>query len=231
MKDWTESNRVILLVVSCCVIFSVIVGFGLALIATNESFSLSFPELRIPRFDWPEFNIAGLFRRGNQSAAPFMLVPPAQPDVEVEPRRLIPDQAKLAHLMMPPSPVVNYAKSYMGVQYLFAGEYDIHGMMDCSSFTVRVFQQFGVQLPRTTFGQVLQGREIATIEDMRPGDMIFFLNTWPDGFQTGVTHVGIYVGNREFIHCSALFGGVSLTSINHPFYVDRWHSIRRVIED
>jgi cell wall-associated NlpC family hydrolase len=85
----------------------------------------------------------------------------------------------------------------------------------------------GVFLPRTTFDQVLLGLEIATIEDAIPGDLIFFENTsW---FQTGVTHVGIYIGNHQFIHASGLYGAVVISPLNDDFYEPRWHSIRRII--
>jgi len=84
--------------------------------------------------------------------------------------------------------VVMLALSHLGEPYVW-GAQGPHSF-DCSGLTWYVHAQLGVELPRTTYGQVTMGRPVGAGE-LRSGDLVFF---------RGNAHVGIYVGNGWFVH-------------------------------
>lgn len=181
---------------------------------------LSSPAFVLPSFAWDLWHLPFPVPWSNRTVP----LP-----TEVEQPRAVHDLVLVGNWQIPELPVVEIAREYLGVPYEYAGEMEITGTMDCSAFTVLVYKQLGIPLPRTSYGQVLLGDEVETIEDMLPGDLVFFQNTWPNDFQTGVTHVGIYIGDRKMIHSSARFGEVTITALDDPFYVQHWHSIRRIL--
>lgn len=96
--------------------------------------------------------------------------------------------------------LVAYAKKFLGVPYDFgAGPYEETKKFDCSSFTRHVFKKFGVNLPRLAKDQDNIGSRVSRNE-LDLGDLIFF--TVPGRFESDAIpgHVGIYIGNGEFIH-------------------------------
>ena len=120
--------------------------------------------------------------------------------------------------------VIKTAKSLIGRPYMWGAASP--KQMDCSGFTQIVFRQHGYLLQRDASMQVFEGTAVDTTnfpENLKPGDLIFF-SPYPDR----ITHVGLYIGNYEFIHSS---GRVRLDSFNHkdPHYNNyRRHSIRAV---
>ncbi|RKN85734.1 C40 family peptidase [Paenibacillus ginsengarvi] len=95
---------------------------------------------------------------------------------------------------------------------------------DCSGFTMFIFNQLGIELPHQSKSQNTKGFWVDK-KDLRPGDLVFF-NT--DG--QGISHVGIYLGNDEFIH-SATDDGVVKSKLSDKYYKTRYVSARRVIWD
>ena len=94
--------------------------------------------------------------------------------------------------------------------------------IDCSAFTQKIYKEkFGVKIPRSTKTQVDVGVEVKKSE-LIPGDLVFF--------KTGKTdrHVGVYVGNGEFLHSS--IKGVQYTKLDKPFYKKNYWTSRRIIE-
>lgn len=65
------------------------------------------------------------------------------------------------------------------------------GSFDCSGLTQAAWRAAGVSLPRTTYTQINAGQRISR-DQLAPGDLVFFYS--------GVTHVGMYVGNGQMIH-------------------------------
>ncbi|WP_371677070.1 NlpC/P60 family protein [Streptomyces sp. NBC_01276] len=65
------------------------------------------------------------------------------------------------------------------------------GSYDCSGLTQAAWKSAGVSLPRTTYTQINAGQRV-TRDGLAPGDLVFFYS--------GVTHVGMYVGNGQMIH-------------------------------
>ncbi|MGW0362082.1 NlpC/P60 family protein [Streptomyces sp. NPDC002990] len=65
------------------------------------------------------------------------------------------------------------------------------GAFDCSGLTQAAWRSAGVSLPRTTYTQINAGRRVSR-EQLAPGDLVFFYS--------GITHVGLYIGNGQMIH-------------------------------
>lgn len=110
--------------------------------------------------------------------------------------------------------VIAYAKKFLGVKYKAGGNSPKSGF-DCSGFTQYVFAEFGIKLNRTSSGQVGDCTAIKKSE-LKPGDLVFFAN--PRSSKSKVGHVGIYVGNDEFIHSSSPGDVVKIDSMSSSYY-------------
>jgi cell wall-associated NlpC family hydrolase len=110
------------------------------------------------------------------------------------------------------------ASRYLGTPYAFGGTSG-YGF-DCSGFVSRVFGSNGVSLARAADEQYQGGQKVAKA-DLQPGDLVFFST-----YTSGVSHVGIYVGNNKFIHSSSS-RGVSYSSLNDSYYGSRYVGARR----
>lgn len=84
---------------------------------------------------------------------------------------------------------VSYAYSKLGSPYVWGATGP--NAFDCSGLTLAAYRAAGVSLPRTTYSQIDAGRRVARSE-LRPGDLVFFYS--------GISHVGIYIGNGQMIH-------------------------------
>lgn len=100
--------------------------------------------------------------------------------------------------------IVRTANRFMGVPYLWGGT-SPKGV-DCSGFTKSVYFLHGILLARDASQQVLYGKlidEEGYFGDARPGDLVFFgTEATPEQPGERVVHVGIYLGNKRFIHAS-----------------------------
>jgi len=99
--------------------------------------------------------------------------------------------------------IVATSKTLMGVPYLWGGT-STKGM-DCSGFTKTVYFLNGMVIPRDASQQVHTGKaidSIANFENLQKGDLLFFGNKATDSTSEKVVHVGIWIGNNEFIHAS-----------------------------
>ena len=97
--------------------------------------------------------------------------------------------------------IIATAKTFLGVPYLWGGT--SAKLMDCSGFTRTVFFLNGIYLPRDASQQVNVGIPIDTkngFENLHPGDLLFFGKKATETSKEKITHVGIYIGNDEFIH-------------------------------
>lgn len=102
-----------------------------------------------------------------------------------------------------PEGVERSASTFMGVPYLWGGT-SAKGF-DCSGFTKTVFRMNGLELGRDANQQALQGDPIQGDEDwknLKKGDLLFFGKKGTDSTSERITHVGIYLANGAYIHCS-----------------------------
>lgn len=107
------------------------------------------------------------------------------------------------------STIVSQAGKLKGVKYSYGGT-TTHGF-DCSGFVQYVFQQAGMSIPRTTGAMYSRGTSVSK-SSLRAGDLVFFNTSG-----SGVSHVGIFIGNGQFIHSSSS-NGVSVSSVNDKYY-------------
>ncbi|BCG08678.1 bifunctional murein DD-endopeptidase/murein LD-carboxypeptidase [Buttiauxella agrestis] len=110
--------------------------------------------------------------------------------------------------------------SWKGVRYRLGGSN--RSGIDCSAFVQRTFrEQFGLELPRSTSEQQDSGKSISRSK-LRTGDLVLF--------RAGSTgrHVGIYIGNNQFVHASTS-SGVTISSMDEPYWKKRYNEARRVL--
>ena len=93
----------------------------------------------------------------------------------------------------PVDELIAYAKSFLEVTYVWGG--DSPRGFDCSGFTQYVFAKFGIDLPHEADLQMECGVAVAAMEDLEPGDLVFFRT---EGSAI-VNHEGIYLGGNQFI--------------------------------
>lgn len=111
----------------------------------------------------------------------------------------------LSKIEATPQNIVNTAKKFLGVPYMWGGT--SAKFLDCSGFTQTVYKLNGIQLPRDASQQVKMGIEIDTADhfaNMQLGDLLFFGRKATENSKEKATHVGIYIGNTEFIHEAGL---------------------------
>ena len=118
------------------------------------------------------------------------------------------------------------AKKFLGVPYVWGATGP--SKFDCSGFTQWVYRDSGINIPRVSRDQARVG-EFVEYDNLQRGDMVFFNTTKK---RTGkVTHVGIYLGNGNFIHASSAGKSVVIYNFNEkPFYKKRFLWGRRVLK-
>jgi cell wall-associated NlpC family hydrolase len=127
----------------------------------------------------------------------------------------------------PPQPsiadrIVGLAFGAVGSPYAFGGSSPVTGF-DCSGLVHWVLEQLGVDIARTAAAQYDYGQPIAR-SDMQPGDLVFFANT----YMPGLSHVGIYVGDGQFVDAGTERTGVRRTSLGDPYWAARFVGARRI---
>jgi lipoprotein Spr len=121
--------------------------------------------------------------------------------------------------------VVKFAKSLQGkVRYAFGVNNPNQGKLDCSSFTKYVFASQGIELKWSSRAQSRQGTYVAK-NNLKPGDLVFFSVST----KGKVNHVGIYIGNGQFIHNTKgnSVNGVIVSDLSQ--YDQRYITARRII--
>jgi hypothetical protein len=112
--------------------------------------------------------------------------------------------------------MVNFAMQYVGYPYAYAGEGPY--AFDCSGFTKFVaMNTLGIDITHDMFTQIGMGQSVGQGE-LQPGDLVFFSNT----FRPGLSHVGIYIGNGQFVHAENESTGVVVSDLNSDYYGSRW---------
>ena len=105
---------------------------------------------------------------------------------------------------------VKVVKNFLGVPYRLGGS-TLKGI-DCSAFVKKIYEIFNTTLPRTAREQFRIGKSVAK-EELQEGDLVFF-NTR----RSSISHVGIYIGNREFVHASSQNRQVKVDSLDMPYF-------------
>lgn len=114
--------------------------------------------------------------------------------------------------------LVREALSYRGTPYVWGGE-GRYGF-DCSGFTQCLYAKRGIKLPHSARMQYDLGTPVAKA-DLHDGDLVFFNTRGP------ITHVGMYIGNGQFVHAANPRRGVVVSAITDSYYSSRFAGARR----
>lgn len=115
--------------------------------------------------------------------------------------------------------ILDYAKTFIGVPYRGGGMSS--SGFDCSGYTKYVFANFGIELPRTASSQYYHGQGISA-DEAKAGDLV--------AFKSGgsINHVGIYLGNGQFIHSSSS-QGVTISGVYDSYWGSRVLGFSRIM--
>ena len=115
--------------------------------------------------------------------------------------------------------LVSLAKSKLGCKYVWGATGP--NTFDCSGLTSWCHKQVGINIPRTSLAQSKGGKAVSK-SNLQPGDLLFWKTTSAE-----VGHVGMYVGNGQFIHAPNKSKPVKYDSLNSSYYSSRFVRARR----
>ncbi|NWG04383.1 MAG: LysM peptidoglycan-binding domain-containing protein [Syntrophaceae bacterium] len=116
---------------------------------------------------------------------------------------------------------VRVVKTFIGVPYKLGGS-TLKGI-DCSAFVKKIYEIFNIQLPRTVRDQLSIGKRVER-DQLEEGDLVFFKR------QENRAHVGIYIGDNQFIHASYRNREVKIDHLDMPYFHTRFIQGVRVLE-
>jgi cell wall-associated NlpC family hydrolase/nucleoid-associated protein YgaU len=117
--------------------------------------------------------------------------------------------------------VVSAAMKYLGARYVFGGTSPAG--FDCSGFVWYVHKALGKNVSRGLWGQLNGGPRIP-LNQLQPGDTVFFANT----YMPGLSHAGIYIGGGRFVHASDESSGVKISSLSDSYWGPRYIGASRL---
>ncbi len=120
--------------------------------------------------------------------------------------------------------IANFAMQYVGYPYVYGAEHPDYGF-DCSGLVYWSYGQFGHKLKRTADDQMDNNGVAISRDNLQVGDLVFF------GYNDYANHVGIYIGNNNFVHAANPSSGVRVSSMNETYYANRYLGARRIITE
>lgn len=122
--------------------------------------------------------------------------------------------------------IVAKAKEYLGCAYVYGAAGP--NSFDCSGFTSYIYNSFGYTINRTASTQLNSNGTSVAREDLQPGDLVFFRDY---SCTKSASHVGIYIGNDQFIHASSSSSasGVKISSLSESWYANRYVGAKRIL--
>ena len=131
--------------------------------------------------------------------------------------------------------LIAYSNTFLGMAYLWGGTTPekldaagkhLSGGFDCSGFIQYIYKNMDVILPRTTSDQIDQGISVK-IEDLQKGDILLFRTSSEFPFE--VSHVGMYIGDKKFIHSSKPKDFVKISELT-SYYLDKLIIGKRILK-
>lgn len=125
----------------------------------------------------------------------------------------------------PAQGLIDQGMEYLGVRYRYGGSSPETGL-DCSGLVQNVFRNaIGLDLPRRASDMARLGTKVGRAE-LKPGDLVFFNTS-----QRANSHVGLYIGEGQFLHAPASGGEVRVEDMNGRYWLARFNGARRLISD
>ena len=103
--------------------------------------------------------------------------------------------------------IVAYAKQFLGNPYVYGGSSLTDGT-DCSGFTMRIYEHFGISTGRSSRDQAAKGKEIP-VSEVQPGDLLFYASG------DTINHVAMYIGGGQIIHAGSSKTGICIANANY----------------
>jgi cell wall-associated NlpC family hydrolase len=119
------------------------------------------------------------------------------------------------------SNIVNLAMRHVGARYRFGGTGP--NSFDCSGFVYYVVNNSGFRIGRDMGAQLGAGRRISS-DELQPGDLVFFTNT----YKRGLSHAGIYIGNGKFVHAENESTGVLVSQLWSAYWSSHYYASVRL---
>lgn len=117
--------------------------------------------------------------------------------------------------------IVNWSKDFLGTTYVYGGSRP--GGFDCSGFTYYLYNQSGIAITRTASSQWYDGTQVSK-DELQIGDLVFFSSN----SSSSIEHVGIYIGDGQFIHSSSGGGCVKINNLSDYYYLTNYYGAVRV---
>ncbi len=118
--------------------------------------------------------------------------------------------------------VVDYLMQFRGTPYVWGGN-SLSSGIDCSGLLQQGFKHFGIDISRTTYTQIGEGKAVG-MGDLQVGDAVYFDT---DKSTAGPDHVGIYIGNGKFLHAPKTGDVVKISDMTDSYYSSRFMGGRR----
>ena len=119
--------------------------------------------------------------------------------------------------------IADYALQFLGSRYVYGGSSP--SGFDCSGFTSYIDKQFGYKINRSASDQLDNGTPVSRSE-LQPGDLVMFKK---GGSSKRASHVGLYIGNNQFIHASTSKVGVIISRMSDAYYTTGFVGGRRIV--
>jgi cell wall-associated NlpC family hydrolase len=119
--------------------------------------------------------------------------------------------------------IAEFTTQYDGFKYVYGAASPSRGF-DCSGLVHYVYSHFGYSLPRTARAQYKNG-EAVDKADLQPGDLVFFATNGG----RAISHVGIYIGDGQFIHAATSRQGVIISDIGSTYWAKVLVGARRIV--
>ena len=154
----------------------------------------------------------------------FFIAPPLNKPlrVETEPTSPVPVEKPVRKQRRDDMGVIaaRTAERFVGIPYLWGGNTVVDGL-DCSGFVRAVYNLCGVNIPRTAAEQYRVGRSV-DVDNLEDGDLVFFGSS-----DTGISHVGIYVGDNQFVHAPRRGDKIKISPLQGNGYFSKFMGARR----
>ncbi|MBR5381756.1 MAG: C40 family peptidase [Oscillospiraceae bacterium] len=119
--------------------------------------------------------------------------------------------------------IADYALQFVGYRYVYGEESPSRGF-DCSGLVYYVYGQHGYNLERRASHQYRDNGYSISKSELQAGDLVFFSTNG-----SSVTHVGIYIGDDQFVHASTSDTGVIISDLTSSYYTRNWFGAKRIV--